>query len=99
MQVNIDDRFYIRSDDNCFILAETKRAKDEKAKNQIYERIAGYHGTVEGALTQFTRETLRGSNVETVDALMAEIKKLQQCVEAAAKVFASSGLKKESSNA
>lgn len=59
--IQINDRFYINADTNCYMLQEKVIIQDETSKNYGKEqfRILGYYTTIEGCLQGLLKTTTR----------------------------------------
>ena len=77
--IKIDDRFFIDTDENCYVLKEKSKIMDKKSKNYGEEvlKVCGYYVNLESLLNGFlkvkTREFISGNEKEIKD-LVKEIK-------------------------
>ena len=77
--IKIDDRFFIDTDEKCYVLKEKSKIMDKKSKNYGEEvlKVCGYYVNLESLLNGFlkvkTREFISGNEKEIKD-LVKEIK-------------------------
>ena len=82
--IQINDRFYINSNSNCYTLQEKVTIQDTNSKNYGQEMFKdlGYYTTIEGCINGILKTNLREyvgkSTQNTLKELQEEIKRLNQ---------------------
>lgn len=79
--IKINEKYYIKSDDNQFMLCEKGTIQDKESKNygNDTETILGYYGTLEHSLEGLEKINIRrqvNSKELTLKQAIEEIKKL-----------------------
>lgn len=80
INIKLDDKYKITSDDNNYILMEIKTYDTGKNAGQSYERPVGYYSKPEQVLEGYLDKTIKCCNVETLEDLLVEIRVTRQYI-------------------
>lgn len=87
MNINLWEKYWVRTDPLNYILYEIKTVQDKKLPTygQEYESVVGFYGTLESSLKALCREEIRASKCTTLNGLIKEVAKMTKVIEELAK--------------
>ena len=80
MQIKLDERYQLVSDELQFTLQEIKVVQEEKNKGKEYAVSIGFYSKIEDALVGYTRHKLLDSKATTLHELIEEVRALKQYI-------------------
>lgn len=86
MELMLDKKFGIKSDDMSFVLFTTEvYGKDSKNVGQSYEKVHGYYGTLHQAMKGYIKHSSRKDNkvVKTAEEVIVMMNKIHENVDKA----------------
>ena len=82
MNIQIDSKYSLRSDQDQYILMEHKIAGDNsKEPGKEYTVNAGYYVRLKSALNAYLDKKIKGSNATTINELLEDVHKARKCIE------------------
>jgi len=87
MNINLWEKYWVRTDHLNYILYEMKTVQDKTLATygQEYESAIGYYGTLQSALSAMCREEIRASKCTTLNGLVKEVNKMTKVIDELAK--------------
>lgn len=81
MNIEIDERYSLNSDERNVILIRKEIIRSGKKKGKIREFNIGYYGTVQATLKGYLRVKINISEATTIQELLQDIKKIEKTIE------------------
>ena len=84
MKLQLDGQYFIKTDENNFILCEVKwYGEDSKNYGDCFDFTVGYYGTMELALKGFLKHAIRnatygGQEIKTVEEMLAKLESINE---------------------
>jgi len=78
VEIDLDEQFIIKTDENNFMLCEKKkRGKDSKKEGEEYHSTLGYYGDLKYTLRAYIKHSLRRNeakaNIKGLEVLLEEL--------------------------
>ncbi|MGE6379899.1 hypothetical protein [Peribacillus muralis] len=79
MKVQIENEFYLESDDKQFIIKEYIGKQDKEGNERF--KVYGYFGSIQQALKKFLSMKVMQSNAVTLSQLVEDVKRIEQYID------------------
>lgn len=82
MKIDLDSKYSIKTDENNFVLIETKiKGNESKKAGEVYESTVGYYGTLEQCLKGYVKNYLRkNEDISNIKELISSINLLNETI-------------------
>lgn len=89
MEIQLDGQYYLRTDENNFVLQELKiKGKESKKEGDTYFITVGYYGNLQSALKSYLKYAIRnstygGREITTIQDLIVKIESIENKIDKA----------------